>query len=131
MKYAIHGRHGKLLLSTVIMLFVFVSMGCFQSNKSKIIGSWKTQSINNIDRNVEYTIYKFHKQGIVSKKIGFIINDQLSNKYSSKVIGKYKFDDDGNRISITWDGRNSEVMDVSFTKNDKMLLGKYEMDRLK
>ena len=131
MKFAIHGRHGKLLLSTVVILFVFLSTGCFQSNKSKIVGSWKTQSINNIDGNVQYIIYKFHKQGIVSKKIGLTANDQLSNKHSSKYIGKYKFEDNDNRILITWDDKNSEVMDVSFTKNNKMLLGKYEMDKIK
>ena len=131
MKFTIHGQHGKLLLSTVVILFVFVSMGCFQSNKSKIIGSWKTKSINNIDGNVQHTIYKFHKKGIVSKKTEFIIDDQLSNKYSSKIIGKYKFEDNGNRILITWDGKNTEVMDVNFTKNNKLVLGKYEMDKIK
>ena len=131
MKFAIHGRHGKFLLSTVVMVFVFVSMGCFQTNASKIIGSWRTQSINNIDGNVQCTIYKFHKQGIVSKKIGFIINDRLSNKYSNKIIGKYKFQDNNNKILITFDGKDSEVMDVSFTKNNKMLLGKYEMYKIK
>lgn len=128
MKFTKYYRHRILLLSTGAILFSLVSIGCLQSNKSKIVGSWKSQSINNTDGSVQYTLFKFFKEGGVSKKNLIIINEQLS-KPKDKMIGKYKFKDDKKNISITWDDGNSEIMNVSFPKNNKMLLGKYEMEK--
>jgi hypothetical protein len=69
MKFEKHDRHGICLLSTVAILFVLVSIGCSQSNKSKIVGSWKAQSVDNTDGSVQYTLLKFYKEGYVSKKL--------------------------------------------------------------
>lgn len=130
MKFAKFYRNGILLLPTVAIFFVLVSIGCLQSNKSKIVGSWKTQPIDNIDGSVQYTLFKFYKEGIVSKKTVIVINEQ-SPKKNNKKIGKYKFKDDNNNILITWDDGNSETMNVSFPQENKMILGKYEMKNVK
>lgn len=118
------------LLSAIAILIIVVSIGCLQSNKSKIVGSWKYQSIDNVDGRVQYTLFKFYKEGGLAKNTGIIIGDQLS-KPIDKRIGKYKFEDDKNVISINWDDGNSEKMNVSFPQNNKMILGKYEMEKTK
>jgi hypothetical protein len=46
------------------------------------------------------------------------------------MIGKYKFEDDKKHISITWDDGNLERMNVSFPQKNRMLLGKYEMEKI-
>jgi hypothetical protein len=129
MKFAKHERHGIYFLSTVAILLVLVSIGCLQNNKSKIIGSWKSQSMNNIDGNVQYTLFKFYKEGNVSRKTVITINDQ-SSKQKDKMIGKYKFKDDKINILITWDDGSTEIMSVGFPQKNKMLLGKYEMEKI-
>jgi len=129
MKFEKHFRHGKLLFSTVAILFILVSIGCSQSNKSKIVGSWKAQSIDNTDGSVQYTLFKFYKEGYVSKKTGIIIGDQLS-KPKNKMVGYYKFEDDHNNVLITWDEKNWEKTNVSFPQKNKMLLGKYELEKI-
>jgi hypothetical protein len=108
---------------------VVVSIGCLQGNTSKIIGSWKYQSIDNVDGSVQYTLFKFYKEGGVAKKTGNIIDDKLS-KPKYKRIGRYKFEDDKNNISINWDDGNSEKMNVSFPQKNKMFLGKHEMEKV-
>ena len=129
MKYEKYGRHGTWLLSIVAVLFIIVFSGCLQSNKSKIIGSWRAQSIDNVDGSIQYTLLKFHKEGGVGKKTGIIIDGELSiPKY--KMTGKYNFEDKNN-ILITWDDGNSEKANVSFPQKNKMLLGKYEMEKIK
>ncbi len=117
------------LISAIAILVVAISIGCLQSNKSKIIGSWKYQSIDNVDGNVQYILYKFYKEGGVAKKTGIIIDDKLS-KPKYKRIGRYKFEDDKNNISINWDDGNSEKMNVSFPQNNKVILGKHEMEKI-
>ena len=128
MKFAKHYRRGILLLSAIITLSVVVSIGCSKSNESKIVGNWKAQSINSVDGTVQYVVFHFYKEGVVSKKTGIIINEQLSSP--DKLIGKYKFSDDKKNLSITWDDGKSEITNVSFPQEDKMLLGKYEMDKI-
>lgn len=128
MKFTKNDRHRILLLSTVAVLFVLVSMGCLQSNKAKIVGSWKSQSMNNVDGSVQYTLFKFYKEGNVSRKTVIIMNDQPS-KQKDKMTGKYKFKDDKINISITWDDGSTEIMNVNFPQKNKMLLGKYEMEK--
>ncbi|MGE5285403.1 MAG: hypothetical protein ACM3OG_10575 [Actinomycetota bacterium] len=128
MRFTSHDRHCIVLWTTVATLIILVSFGCLQSNQSKIIGSWKTQSINNTDGNIQYTLFKFHKEGGVSKKI-VIINNENSSKQKEKIIGKYKFEDDKKNISIAWDDGNSEKLNVSFPQDNKMLLGKYALEK--
>jgi hypothetical protein len=118
-----------LSLSTVAVIFFLVSIGCSQSNKSKIVGSWKAQSIDNTDGSVQYTLFKFYKEGYVSKKTGIIIGDQLS-KPKNKMVGYYKFEGDQNNVLITWDEKNWEKTNVSFPQKNKMLLGNYEMEKI-
>jgi len=130
MKYAMYKRNETFLLTTVAILLILLTIGCLQSNNSKIIGSWKSQSINNKDGTVQYTSIKFYKEGLVSRKDVIIANDEVSKK-NNKIIGKYMFNEDKNRIKITWDNGNSEIMNVSFPNKNKMLLGKYEMEKTK
>ena len=124
-----YGRHKILFISTVAILCVVVYMGCLQGNKSKIIGSWKYQSIDNVDGSIQYTLFKFYKEGGVAKKTGNIIDDKLS-KPKYKMIGRYKFEDDKNKILINWDDGNSEKMNVGFPQKNKMILGKVEMEKV-
>ena len=130
MKFANYKRHAILLSITLAISFVLISVGCSQSNTSKIIGSWKYQSIENSDKSGQYTLIKFYKEGLVSKKDIIVTDEELSKK-NNKMIGKYKFNDDKNSIKITWDNGNSEIMDVSFPQKNRMLLGKYEMEKIK
>ena len=130
MKYAMYKRNETFLLTTVAILLILLTIGCLQSNNSKIIGSWKSQSINNKDGTVQYTSIKFYKEGLVSRKDVIIANDEVSKK-NNKIIGKYMFNDDKNSIKITWDNGNSEIMNVSFPNKNKMLLGIYEMEKTK
>ena len=130
MKFANYKRHAILLSITLAISFVLISVGCSQSNTSKIIGSWKYQSIENSDKSGLYTLIKFYKEGLVSKKDIIVTDEELSKK-NNKMIGKYKFNDDKNSIKITWDNGNSEIMDVSFPQKNRMLLGKYEMEKIK
>ena len=129
MKFATHDRHGILLLSAVAILFALLSIGCLQSNESKIVGSWKAQSIDNNDGSVQYVFINFYNKGLVSKKTGIMVDGQ-SFKPNIIKIGKYKFEDD-KFISFTWDDGSSEKTNVSFPKQNKMLLGKYEMEKIK
>ena len=115
---ALYDRRRIFLLSTIAILFIFISIGCFQSNKSKIIGNWKAQPIDKIAGSIEYTLFEFYKQGIVTKITG-----------QSKIMGRYKFENANKKISIIWDNGNSEVMNVSFPQKNKMLLGKYAMEK--
>jgi hypothetical protein len=129
MKHEQHDRHGTWLLSIVAVLFIIAFSGCLQSNKSKIIGSWKAQSIDNVDGSIQYTLLKFHKEGGVGKKTGIIIDGELSIP-KHKMTGKYKFEEDKKSILITWDDGNSEKTNVSFPQKNKMFLGKYEMEKI-
>ena len=129
MKIVKYDRHGILLLSTVAILFALLSVGCLQSNESKIVGRWKAQSIDNNDGSVQYIYINFHKKGLVSKNIG-IMPDGQSFKPKVIMIGKYKFEDD-KIISFTWDDGSLEKTNVSFPQKNKMLLGKYEMEKIK
>jgi hypothetical protein len=129
MKRTKYDQHQLSLLSAVVILVFAISIGCLQSNKSKIIGNWKYQSIDNVDGSVQYTLFKFYKEGGVAKKTGNIIDDKLS-KPKYKMIGRYKFEDDKNNISINWDDGNSEKMNVSFPQKNKMFLGKHEMEKV-
>lgn len=128
MIFAKHDRRGILLLSAIIILSVVVLIGCSKSNESKIVGNWKTQFVNSVDGTVQYVFFHFYKEGVVAKKTGTIINEQLSTP--DKLIGKYKFSDDKKNLSITWDDGKTEITNVSFPQEDKMLLGKYEMDKI-
>jgi hypothetical protein len=58
-----------------------------------------------------------------------MIDGQLS-KPKYKKTGKYKFEEDKKSILVTWDDGNSEKMNVSFPEKNKMLLGKYEMEKI-
>ena len=127
MKFPKDDRHGIFLLSAVVVLFVVVSIGCSQSNESKIVGNWKTQSMDSIDGSVKYTLIHFYKEGVVSKKTGIIINGQLARPQDT-VIGKYKFED--KNISITWDDGKTEISNVSFPQKNKLVLGKDEMEKI-
>ena len=130
MKYGICDRHRTWLLSIFTILFIILFSGCLQSNKSKIVGSWKAQSIDNVDGSIQYTLFNFHKASGVVKKTGIIIDDELSIP-KRKMIGKYKFEEHKKSILITWDDGNLEKMNVSFPQYNKMLLGKYEMEKIK
>ena len=99
MKLVKHDRHGILLLSITAILFLVVSIGCSKSNKSKIVGNWKAKSIASTDGIIQYVFFQFYKEGVVSiRNSGTIINEQLSRP--NIIVGKYKFGDDKNRISI-------------------------------
>jgi hypothetical protein len=128
MKLVKYDRRRIFVLSTVAILFIGVSIGCSKSNESKIIGSWKAKTTDNGDGSVLYVIFNFHVKGGVSKKTGVMIDGRLS-KHKDTIIGKYKFSEDKKNISITWDGGNTEIMNVSFPQKNKMLLGKYEMEK--
>ena len=129
MKFAKHDRHGILVLSLVAMLFVLVLIGCSKNNESKIVGSWNDQSIVSTDGSIQYVFFQFHKAGVVSKITNTVINDQLSK--TNKIVGKYKFENDKNTISITWDDGKSETLKLSFPQKNKMLLGGYKLDKIK
>lgn len=129
MKLVKHDRHGILLLSITAILFLVVSIGCSKSNKSKIVGNWKAKSIASTDGIILYVFFQFYKEGVVSKKTGTITNEQLSKP--NIIVGKYKFEDDKNRISITWDDGKSETMNFSFPQESIMLLGVYELEKIK
>ena len=129
MKFVKHDRHGILVLSIAAILFVVVSIGCSKSNKSKIVGNWKDQSIASTDGSIHYVFFQFYKEGVVSKKTGTIINEQLSKP--NIIVGKYKFEDDKNRITITWDDGKSETMKLSFPQESIMLLGIYKLEKIK
>jgi len=128
MKFAKYGRHGFILISSVVTLLVLVSIGCSKSNESMIVGHWKAKSIDSIDGSEQIIIINFQKKGIVSKTTEKIINEEVSR--TKKIIGKYKFVDDKKNISITWNDGKSEITSVIFPKENKMLLGKYEMDKI-
>lgn len=119
-----------LYISAVALLSALMAIGCSQGNKSKIVGSWKTQSVKNADGSVQYTMFKFYKEGNVSKKTVSIDNEE-SSRPKDKMIGKYTFSDDKNNISILWDAGNIEKMNISFPQKDKMILGEYEMEKIK
>ena len=129
MKFAKYDRHGIFLLSAVAILFVVVSIGCSKSNESKIVGNWKGQSIDSINGSTQYTFINFYKVGVVSKITDIKISENLSK--IKKIMGKYKFEDGKNNISITWDDGKSEKINVNFPQDNKMLLGKHEMERIK
>jgi hypothetical protein len=130
MNFAIYKRHGILLLSTFAASLFLLTIGCSQSNTSKIIGSWKSQHSYNSNKSSQYTLIKFYKEGLVSRKDIIVADEELSKK-NNKIIGKYTFNDDKTGIKITWDNGNSEIMDVSFPQKNRMLLGKYEMEKIK
>ena len=46
------------------------------------------------------------------------------------MVGYYKFEDDHNNVLITWDEKNWEKTNVSFPQKNKMLLGKYELEKI-
>jgi hypothetical protein len=117
-----------ILRSAVVILLVLVSIGCSKSNESKIVGHWKVTPIDNIDGSIQNTIINFQKKGIVSKTTENIISEEVSR--TNKIIGKYKFEDDKNNISITWNDGKSEITSVNFPNVNKMLLGKYEMEKI-
>ena len=129
MKFAKHDRHGILVLSLVAILFVVVSFGCSKSNESKIVGNWNAQSIASPDGSIQHVFFQFHKKGVVSKTTEIQINEDLSR--TNKIMGKYKFEDDRNSISITWDDGKSEILKLSFPQKNKMLLGRYELEKIK
>jgi len=129
MKFPKYDRHGILLLFTVAILFFVLSIGCSKSNESKIVGNWNTKSISSIDGSIQNIIIIFNDKGVVSKITENIISDELSR--TNKIIGKYKFEDDRNSISITWDDGKSEILKLSFPQENKMLLGRYELDKIK
>jgi len=129
MKFTKHGRHGILVLSLVAILFVVVSIGCSKSNESNIVGNWNAQSIASSDGSIQYVFFQFHKEGVVSKITKYQINEELSR--TNRILGKYKFEHDRNSISITWDDGKSEILKLSFPKKNKMLLGSYELEKIK
>ena len=128
MKFKKYDRHGIILLSAVVILLVLVSIGCSKSNESMIVGHWNAKSIDSIDGSIQNTIIKFQKKGIVTKTTEIVINEEASR--TNKIIGKYKFEDDKKNISITWNDGKSEITSVNFPKENKMLLGKYEMEKI-
>lgn len=128
MKFAKYDRHGIFLLSSVVILLVLVSIGCSKSNESMIVGHWKAKSIDNVDGSIKNTIINFQKKGIVSKTTENIISEEASR--TNKITGKYKFDDDKKNISITWNDGKSEMTSVNFPNENKMLLGKFEMEKI-
>jgi len=128
MNFTKYDRHGILLLNAVAILLVLVSIGCSKNNESMIVGNWKTKSIDSIDGSIQNIIINFQKKGIVSKTTEIIISEEVSR--TNKIIGKYKFEDDKKNISITWNDGISEIKSVNFPKENKMLLGKYEMEKI-
>jgi len=128
MKFIKYDRHGFILISAVVTLLVLVSIGCSKSNESMIIGHWKAKSVDSIDGSIQNIIIKFQKNGIVSKTTEYIISEDVSR--TNNIIGKYKFEDDKKNISITWNDGKSEITSVNFPKENKMLLGKYEMEKI-
>jgi hypothetical protein len=84
--------------------------------------------MDSIDGGIQHTFINFYNKGVVSKMTDIIINEKLSK--TNKIMGKYKFEDDKNNISITWDDGKSEIINVSFPQENKMLLGKYEMEKI-
>jgi len=128
MKFIKYDRHGFILISAVVTLLVLVSIGCSKSNESMIIGHWKAKSVDSIDGSIQNIIIKFQKNGIVSKTTEYIISEDVSR--TNNIIGKYKFEDDKKYISITWNDGKSEITSVNFPKENKMLLGKYEMEKI-
>ena len=130
MRFADNGIRRILSLSAVALLSALVAIGCSQGNKSRIVGSWKTQSVKNEDGSVQYTMFKFYKEGNVSRKTVSAV-DEESSRQKDKMIGKYTFSEDKNSISITWDAGNVEKMNIRFPQEDKMVLGEYEMENIK
>jgi len=129
MKFAKHDRHGILVLSLVAILFVVVSIGCSRSNESKIVRNWNAKSIASADGSIQNVFFQFYKEGAVSKITEIIINEDLSR--TNKINGKYKFENDKNTISITWDDGKLEILKLSFPQKNKMLLGRYELEIIK
>ena len=129
MNFPKYDRRKILLLSAVAILFVVVSIGCSKSNESNIVGNWNAQSIASSDGSIQYVFFQFHKEGVVSKITKIQINEELSR--TNRIMGKYKFEHDRNTISITWDDGKSEILKLGFPKKNKMLLGRYELEKIK
>lgn len=128
MKFTKYDRHGIFCLSAVAILLVLVSIGCSKSNETKIVGHWKTKLIDSVDGSIQYISINFQKKGAVIKITELIINEDLSR--TNKIVGKYKFEDDKKHIIITWDDGKSEITSVIFPEDNKMLLGKYELEKI-
>ena len=75
-------------------------------------------------------MYKFYKEGNVSRKIVSAVGEE-SSRQKDKMIGKYTFSEDKNSISITWDVGSMEKMNIRFPQEDKMVLGGYEMEKIR
>jgi hypothetical protein len=129
MKIPKYDRHGIFLLSALTILFVVGSIGCSKSNDSSIVGNWNGKSINSMDGSGQNIIIKFNDKGDVSKITENIISDELSR--TNKINGKYRIEGNRSRISITWDDGKSEVLELSFPKENKMLLGRTELEKIK
>jgi hypothetical protein len=110
------------------MMLALLPPGCSKNNGPKIVGNWKTTSIDNTDRRIINTIINFNKEGVVLKTTEVIINEDLSR--TNKIAGKYKYVSDNNNISITWNDGKSETTSVIFPGENKMLLGKDEMEKV-
>ena len=130
MRFADNGLRRILSLSAIALLSALMVIGCSQGNKSKIVGSWKTQSVKNDDGSVQYTMFRFYKEGNVSKKTVSAVGEE-SSRQKDKMIGKYTFSEDKNSISITWDVGSMEKMNIRFPQEDKMVLGGYEMEKIR
>ena len=128
MKFTKYDRHGIFLLSAVAILLVLLSSGCSNSNESKIVGHWKAKSIDSIYGSIQYISINFQKKGVVLKITEIIVSEELSR--TNKITGKYKFEDDKKNILITWEDGKSEITSVHFPKENKLLLGKYEMEKI-
>jgi len=130
MRLTKYKRHKIFLLSIVIIVNFLGYIGCSQSNKDKIIGNWKPQIIDNNDVSAKYTLFKFHTEGIVSKKTVIVVDEKSTNN-KDKIIGRYKFKKENNDLEINWDDGKSEIINVSFPQKNIMLLGKYKMEKIK
>lgn len=123
-----YDRHGMLFLSVVAILLALLSIGCSKNNESRIIGHWKVKSMNSVDGGIQNVVINFQEKGAVSKTTEIIVSEDLSR--TNKVSGRYKFSDDKINISITWNDGQSEVESVKFPDENKMLLGKLELEKI-
>ena len=107
---------------------ILLSAGCSQSNESKVLGTWMAKTSNDIDQKEMLIYYKFFENGIVSIRTRSVDKENESRP-RIKMIGKYKFEKDNENITFHWDDGHSETMKFVFPETNKMILGKYEMEK--